>query len=194
MITYETAHARLRKARGSARAHRCAMDGCSEQAAEWSYDHADPAELVDPDRGLPYSLDVARYRPMCRACHIRYDREASDWSECAASGCAALARYDLCGDHGARARRAAETLARGHRRKGLRLGHQFRAIDEHDRRRPPRVTDDVARPDKACSACKVVKPAAAFSLARGKASGLASRCLVCDRACAAERYRRKRGL
>lgn len=56
---YDANHTRLKRARGSARRHRCVQ--CSGQASDWAWIHdADPA-------------DPQSYRPMCRACHIAYD-------------------------------------------------------------------------------------------------------------------------
>lgn len=60
---------RVRAARGQATAHRCAE--CEAEAACWSYDGSDLAELTCPRRGYRYSLDLDRYRPRCRSCHRR---------------------------------------------------------------------------------------------------------------------------
>lgn len=46
---------------------------CTAPAAVWAYDGADPAVLVDVRRGR-YSLDLDRYRPLCRSCHCRTAR------------------------------------------------------------------------------------------------------------------------
>lgn len=35
----------------------------------WSYDGTDPDERTDSARGYRYSLDLSRYRPLCRSCH-----------------------------------------------------------------------------------------------------------------------------
>jgi hypothetical protein len=76
--SYNTAHRRVRRARGAARTHQCAR--CTSPAQEWAYDHADPNELherVKVRRGhtrvLAYSADPARYLPLCLSDHIRFD-------------------------------------------------------------------------------------------------------------------------
>lgn len=68
-IGYVQAHKRVRNTRGDARQHACV--DCGEQAAEWSYDHADPNERVGDHGGYTpaYSLDVNRYEPRCVRCH-----------------------------------------------------------------------------------------------------------------------------
>lgn len=63
---YSALHRRLAIVRGPASAQPCA--GCARPARVWSYDGADPDERTD---GFRYSLDLARYRPLCRSCHRR---------------------------------------------------------------------------------------------------------------------------
>lgn len=70
VVRYGHAHHRVRQIRGPAPSHSCV--DCGAQAAHWSYDHNDPAELVD-DAG-PYSLDSGHYEPRCVRCHKRFDR------------------------------------------------------------------------------------------------------------------------
>ena len=72
-VTYAAVHQRLRKQRGSASQHRCV--DCENPAAEWSYDHADPDELVDSHCGVPvrYSIDLNHYAPRCKVCHAYLD-------------------------------------------------------------------------------------------------------------------------
>lgn len=60
---------RLARVRGPAAAQPCT--GCGSEAQVWSYDGTDPEERTDPARGHRYSLDPARYRPLCRSCHRR---------------------------------------------------------------------------------------------------------------------------
>lgn len=78
-ITYNTAHWRLRRERGSASGHQCK---CGAQAAEWSYVGGAPDEMRSPasegrnGHGLPYSADPAYYEPMCRSCHTKRDRHS----------------------------------------------------------------------------------------------------------------------
>jgi hypothetical protein len=66
---YVAVHDRVHRARGKASEHRCT---CGAPAAEWSYDHKDPAHLLS-DRGRPYSTNMDRYVPLCRPCHRRLD-------------------------------------------------------------------------------------------------------------------------
>lgn len=64
------AHDRVRSRRGPARTHPC-ID-CGLPAAHWSYDHADPKELID-ERGNPMSADPNHYQARCVPCHKRFD-------------------------------------------------------------------------------------------------------------------------
>lgn len=73
-IKYEAAHRRLEAARGSVSDYLCIYCACPAQ--QWSYDHADPNELIDP-RGRPYSPDINHYEPMCRKCHRHEDVRAA---------------------------------------------------------------------------------------------------------------------
>lgn len=68
-VTYGGAHIRVRKLRGKASAHKCA--DCGGNASQWSYDHADPAELTS-EFG-PYSADPDHYVPRCVPCHKAHD-------------------------------------------------------------------------------------------------------------------------
>ncbi|MCV7358495.1 hypothetical protein [Mycolicibacterium fluoranthenivorans] len=68
--SYSAVHARVQNARGRARRHAC-ID-CGRPARQWSYDHADPAELVDA-RGMEYSTDPTHYDPRCNPCHRAFD-------------------------------------------------------------------------------------------------------------------------
>jgi hypothetical protein len=69
----------VRKARGSATAHRCVE--CGGPAREWAYNHAggerERTETVptvdDGSVTLAYSLSVDDYDPMCLPCHRRRD-------------------------------------------------------------------------------------------------------------------------
>lgn len=72
---YASAHARIRRALGPATAYRCAF-GCGERAAHWALCGELDGLPTEDRRGhaMPYSLDLARYRPLCRADHSRYDR------------------------------------------------------------------------------------------------------------------------
>jgi len=71
---YSGMHSRIRTDRGPASTHPCT--DCGHQAAQWSYDHADPDERADSDgvvAGLPYSLDLAHYDARCVSCHKLFD-------------------------------------------------------------------------------------------------------------------------
>ena len=69
-LTYGGAHYRLRAVSGAASQHICAH--CGKQALHWAYDHSDPDERLTPE-GWPYSLNPARYLPLCAACHRAFD-------------------------------------------------------------------------------------------------------------------------
>ena len=77
--SYTAVHKRLARDRGLAAAHSCAH--CSGPAEQWAYDHLDPDErIAQPDEaghGCRYSLDQARYIPLCTSCHRRFDIQAS---------------------------------------------------------------------------------------------------------------------
>lgn len=74
VVSYAQAHLRLKKDLGRPSQYACTS--CGAPAREWAYMGSDPDELVE--RGMKYSLDQARYAPMCRACHRRYDRALAD--------------------------------------------------------------------------------------------------------------------
>jgi hypothetical protein len=67
--SYHTIHNRVRYQRGPASSQVCAL--CGNQALHWSYDHTDTDERAGLDG--PYSLDLARYRPLCVPCHKVFD-------------------------------------------------------------------------------------------------------------------------
>lgn len=73
-LTYQGAHSRVRRMRG--RASRRACVDCSQPAAQWSYDHADLDELVEPAElgGKRYSAKPERYQPRCCSCHALFDK------------------------------------------------------------------------------------------------------------------------
>lgn len=71
---YAAAHIRLRITQGPAQQHTCV--DCEQQACDWSYDGADPDELIQENghaAGLRYSLDPEHYAPRCRPCHKAFD-------------------------------------------------------------------------------------------------------------------------
>jgi hypothetical protein len=65
-------HWRLRQDFGPAAEHTCRH--CEEPADQWAYDHGDREPLMDEEG--PYSLDPARYMPLCFSCHTRFDKAA----------------------------------------------------------------------------------------------------------------------
>ena len=71
--TSSTIHTRLLRQRGRAAEYACV--DCGLPAHEWSYNNADPHELVGIDHGIAvrYSLNLASYDPRCRSCHRRFD-------------------------------------------------------------------------------------------------------------------------
>ena len=69
-IQYRAVHQRIRMQRGPATNYQCV--DCGEQAAHWSYDHADPNERIDKNR-CAYSIDVDRYQSRCIPCHRLFD-------------------------------------------------------------------------------------------------------------------------
>ena len=72
-ITYEGAHTRVRDTRGKARFQVCV--DCGNGARHWSYDHADPEELIEPPErgGKHYSAKPEHYQPRCNRCHALFD-------------------------------------------------------------------------------------------------------------------------
>ena len=74
-IGYGSAHDRVRRLNGSASRHQCV--DCGNSAAQWSYAHTDPDELISessgPSHGLPYSPNPEHYQPRCVSCHKRFD-------------------------------------------------------------------------------------------------------------------------
>lgn len=45
---------------------------CGQPANNWAYDHSEASPLMDEEG--PYSLDQARYMPLCYSCHTKFDR------------------------------------------------------------------------------------------------------------------------
>lgn len=85
---YNSAHLRVRQARGPARKHTCP---CGRPAAQWAYDHNDPdprTESVRTPRGrtlvVTWSDDPAHYVAMCYRCHARLDLERGNRANIAA--------------------------------------------------------------------------------------------------------------
>ncbi len=70
-ISYRQAHFRVIDARGPATEHECRR--CGGQAQQWAYDHLDIDEKFNA-AGEVYSTDPDHYIPMCRSCHVLFDR------------------------------------------------------------------------------------------------------------------------
>lgn len=70
--TSKAVHQRIHKARGKAKCWQCT--DCAKPAEHWSYDHTDPDEKFDTEKG-PYSIDINRYFPRCVRCHKRFDMD-----------------------------------------------------------------------------------------------------------------------
>lgn len=71
--SYFTVHWRLTQAYGAASAQRCA--DCGGPASDWSYDNADPDEVVSAAH-LRYSYNLEHYQPRCKPCHRVFDKTA----------------------------------------------------------------------------------------------------------------------
>ncbi len=107
--TYAAIHLRLRKTRGRAADQSCVT--CGKEARHWSYDHADPAEIRD-GRGIPYSLNLSHYQPMCQPCHRRFDVKNMPVVRCSVEGCEhAQKAKSLCSLHYGHARRHRTTVS-----------------------------------------------------------------------------------
>lgn len=75
-LGYSTAHAWVRKAKGSAADHECV--DCGGAAKEWSFKHDEcESPLIEKSDSSPlgcaYSLDVDDYDPRCKQCHVKFD-------------------------------------------------------------------------------------------------------------------------
>lgn len=70
-ITYNSAHHRNRKQRGSASDHPCAW--CGEPAKEWAYRHDATNQQTDTIVPYTYSTDPSDYMPLCHKDHMLYD-------------------------------------------------------------------------------------------------------------------------
>lgn len=74
VVGYRQAHRRVEAARGHASSYAC--EDCGRPAAEWSYSHGDPAELIALVNGKPrrYSAESDFYVARCIPCHRAFDR------------------------------------------------------------------------------------------------------------------------
>lgn len=73
--SYHAVHQRLASRRGPASL--CPCQHCGGEANDWAYDHMDEHEQHGAGSGLPYSLDLDRYMPLCRGCHNAFDKAPS---------------------------------------------------------------------------------------------------------------------
>lgn len=76
-VGYMGAHNRTRRLRGNAKARRCIH--CDSPARDWAYDHADPDELREEINGydVTYSVDPDHYVPLCKPCHVTFDKQCA---------------------------------------------------------------------------------------------------------------------
>lgn len=83
-VTYKTAHKRLTKHYGKASGylcHFCIDTGTVSSAQEWAYLGGSPSEQRETmntqshgQTDMPYCTNFAYYRPLCKSCHVRYDK------------------------------------------------------------------------------------------------------------------------
>lgn len=73
-ITVGSAHDRVRSLRGNAREHPCSE--CDAPARDWAL-RRDATERREATNGRAYSLRVEDYIPLCRRCHVHYDRDGA---------------------------------------------------------------------------------------------------------------------
>lgn len=73
-IGIAAAHDRVRAVRGRAGTHACV--DCGGPARDWALRH-DSQDRRHAPNGRAYSILIEDYQPMCRGCHIRYDRAAA---------------------------------------------------------------------------------------------------------------------
>lgn len=71
-VGYSGAHDRVDRIKGKVSMHSCSV--CQRRATDWAYDHLDPDARFDPVHG-PYSANPGHYWPLCRSCHVRFDRQ-----------------------------------------------------------------------------------------------------------------------
>lgn len=69
LITYNSAHYRVKRLKGKPGDHACVLCGC--QAYSWALKHE--AALTHPSPDGPFSGDPEDYVAMCARCHKRYD-------------------------------------------------------------------------------------------------------------------------
>lgn len=74
MSQYSAVHEKLNRLRGRPETHACAH--CGKPATDWAYDHEnpDPDAKVFEKQGNVYSLKPEYYMPLCRSCHVHFDK------------------------------------------------------------------------------------------------------------------------
>lgn len=74
-VGYMGAHNRTRRLRGPADRQQCV--DCGGQAHDWAYDHLDSNEQWEQfgQFALPYSSSPTHYIPLCRSCHVVFDKQ-----------------------------------------------------------------------------------------------------------------------
>lgn len=80
-------HWRIKRVRGRARAYPCHREWCPNRATDWAWDHTGPVvydEVVSfgQPRRIPFSLDPARYIPLCKAHHVSFDMGGTEPFPC----------------------------------------------------------------------------------------------------------------
>ena len=77
VVGYKAAHRRLDLRRGKASEYTCS---CGDKAEQWALLSMDAdvlyKQINQRDRNKVYSLNPDDYEPMCRACHMAYDKKA----------------------------------------------------------------------------------------------------------------------
>lgn len=82
VLTYSSAHNRVKALWGSASNYRCVE--CGGQGRDWAYDHTDPTQLYGEGRWgqvVAFSIWPEYYMPMCKSCHTKLDHGASEEPE-----------------------------------------------------------------------------------------------------------------
>lgn len=110
-------HQRVKRLRGRAADHQCTH--CQSAADQWAYDNEDPNEIRNA-KGQRYSLDPARYLPLCTPCHAKFDAEYRErngirnrYPQRRCSPCGTRAAYNRgCRCDACRAAQSAYTAAR----------------------------------------------------------------------------------
>ncbi|MFC8998187.1 hypothetical protein ACFT7U_21070 [Streptomyces rochei] len=103
---YKAAHKRVVQLKGPARHKPCEF--CGTFAAEWAYDHLDPAETYRD--GYLWSESTAHYMPLCNRDHRAYDRAFRQYGKTALPAVSEALRQ-AARDHYEERRRIVEAAA-----------------------------------------------------------------------------------